>query len=162
MPLWHEKNPPALWSQTLAKAAGCDAADETHSYLDLLRTPQLRKISLLSGFLWFSVAFLYYSISFRISGLGVSIYLAHFIYGAVETPAKILCYFLLDRIGRRNGQAGFLMATGALVAINAAVPTGERRRQRSAPTFERKELASRARPFRLIFQTGRHFGSAWP
>ncbi|KAF6718912.1 Solute carrier family 22 member 7 [Oryzias melastigma] len=39
-----------------------------HTYLDLVKTPQLRKITLCSGFFWFAVAFLYYGISFRISG----------------------------------------------------------------------------------------------
>ncbi|XP_061685321.1 solute carrier family 22 member 7a isoform X2 [Syngnathoides biaculeatus] len=106
----------------LNKAAVSEEADKRHSYMDLLKTPQLRKITLVSGVFWFSVAFLYYGISFRISGFGVSIYLTQFIYGAVETPAKILTYFVLDWIGRRNGQAGFLIATGALIAVNAAIP----------------------------------------
>ncbi|XP_047433500.1 solute carrier family 22 member 7a [Mugil cephalus] len=97
-------------------------AEKTHSYLDLVRTPQLRKMTLCCGLFWFAVAFLYYGISFRISGFGVSIYLTQFIYGAIETPAKIATYFILDSAGRRNGQAGFLIATGALIGINTAIP----------------------------------------
>lgn len=71
------------------------------------------------------MAFLYYGISFRISGFGVSIYLTQFIYGAIEAPAKILTFFVLDWIGRRNGQAWFLITTGALIGINTAVPLGD-------------------------------------
>lgn len=71
------------------------------------------------------MAFLYYGISFRISGFGVSIYLTQFIYGAIEVPAKILTFFVLDWIGRRNGQALFLITTGALIAINTAIPLGD-------------------------------------
>ncbi|XP_061889111.1 solute carrier family 22 member 7-like [Entelurus aequoreus] len=94
----------------------------THSYLHLFTTPELRKITLVSGVFWFSVAFLYYGISLRISGFGVSIYLTHLIYAAIELPAKILTYFLLDRIGRRNGQASFLITTGLLIALNTTIP----------------------------------------
>ncbi|XP_061737161.1 solute carrier family 22 member 7a [Nerophis ophidion] len=94
----------------------------TYSYLHLFTTPELRKITLVSGVVWFSVAFLYYGISLRISGFGVSIYLTHFIYAAIEVPAKIFTYFLLDRIGRRKGQACFLITTGLLIALNITVP----------------------------------------
>uniref|UniRef100_A0A3B1JYG3 Solute carrier family 22 member 7a n=1 Tax=Astyanax mexicanus TaxID=7994 RepID=A0A3B1JYG3_ASTMX len=80
-----------------------------HSYLDLVKTPKLRKISLCSGIVWFAVAFTYYGISFNISGFGLNAYLTQFIYGAIEVPAKVGTYFLLDRIGRRNGQAWSLI-----------------------------------------------------
>lgn len=71
------------------------------------------------------MAFLYYGISFRISGFGVSIYLTQFIYGAIKAPAKILTFFVLDWAGRRNGQAWFLITTGALIGINTAIPLGD-------------------------------------
>nr|XP_061792355.1 solute carrier family 22 member 7a [Nerophis lumbriciformis] len=117
----NKRDPAALRPEVLEKVSAEDAGG-THWYVDLLRTPRLRKITLLSGLFSFAVAFLYYGISLRISGFGVSLYLTHFIYSAVEVPAKILTYFVLDRIGRRNGQAGFLMATGTLIAVNAAIP----------------------------------------
>nr|XP_057928032.1 solute carrier family 22 member 7a [Doryrhamphus excisus] len=118
----NKKNHVNLEAETLEKVTVSEVAEKTHSYLDLLRTPQLRRITLISGLFWFAVAFLYYGISFNISGFGVNIYLTQFIYGAIESPAKILTYFALDRIGRRNGQAWFLITTGALIAINTAIP----------------------------------------
>ncbi|XP_077380091.1 solute carrier family 22 member 7a [Festucalex cinctus] len=118
----NRKDGSGLQPEVLEKAVASAKATETPSYLDLLKTPQLRKITLVSGIFWFSVGFLYYGISFRISGFGVNIYLTQFIYGAIEAPAKILAYFVLDWIGRRNGQAGFLITTGALIGINAAIP----------------------------------------
>uniref|UniRef100_A0A8C6UAR3 Solute carrier family 22 member 7a n=1 Tax=Neogobius melanostomus TaxID=47308 RepID=A0A8C6UAR3_9GOBI len=99
-----------------------EETQKTHSYLDLVKTPKLRKITLCSGLSWFAVAFLYYGISNKISGFGLSIYLTQFIYGAIEVPAKIGSYFVLDWIGRRNGQAWFLIITGALIAVNTAIP----------------------------------------
>lgn len=126
-----------------------EVAAKNHSYLDLIKTPQLRKITLVSGTFWywiifwktpinagksnswcycafrFAVSFLYYGISFRISGFGVDMYLTQFIYGLIEVPAKIITFFVLNWIGRRNGQAWFLIVTGALIGINAAIPLGD-------------------------------------
>uniref|UniRef100_UPI003AAE8FB3 solute carrier family 22 member 7a n=1 Tax=Centroberyx gerrardi TaxID=166262 RepID=UPI003AAE8FB3 len=111
-----------LDTETLRKVTVEEVVDKSHSYLDLVKTPQLRKITFCSGIFWFAVAFLYYGISFRISGFGLNIYLTHFIYGAIEVPAKVLTYFVLGWIGRRNGQAWFLIITGALIGINTAIP----------------------------------------
>ncbi|XP_014912757.1 solute carrier family 22 member 7a isoform X1 [Poecilia latipinna] len=111
-----------LDTEVLRKITVTEVAEKNHTYLDLIRTPQLRKITFLSGLSWFAVSFLYYGISFKISGFGVSIYLTQFIYGAIEVPAKILTFFILDVIGRRNGQAWFLIITGALIGINTVIP----------------------------------------
>ncbi|CAG5901699.1 unnamed protein product [Menidia menidia] len=117
-----DENTPKLDTEVLRKVTVSEVAEKNHTYLDLVKTPQLRKITLCSGLFWFAVAFLYYGISFKISGFGVSIYLTQFIYGAIEAPAKILTFFVLDCTGRRNGQAWFLITTGALIGINTAIP----------------------------------------
>ncbi|XP_063331745.1 solute carrier family 22 member 7a [Pelmatolapia mariae] len=111
-----------LDSEVLVKVTVSEVAEKNHSYLDLVKTPKLRKITLVSGFFWFAVAFLYYGISFKISGFGVNIYLTQFIYGAIEVPAKVFAFFILDWIGRRNGQAWFLIITGSLIGINTFIP----------------------------------------
>ncbi|KAK2817567.1 hypothetical protein Q5P01_025758 [Channa striata] len=116
------ENTSKLNTEVLVKVTVAEVAEKNHSYLDLIKTPELRKITLISSFFWFAVSLLYYGISFKISGFGVSIYLTQFIYGAIEVPAKILTYFILNWIGRRNGQAISLIATGALIGINAAIP----------------------------------------
>ncbi|XP_029382084.1 solute carrier family 22 member 7a [Echeneis naucrates] len=108
--------------EVLGKVMLSEVTQKSHSYVDLVKTPQLRKITLISGLFWFAVSFLYYGISFKVSGFGVSIYLTHFIYSAIEVPAKILTFFVLDWIGRRNGQAWFLITTGALIGLNTAIP----------------------------------------
>ncbi|KAG2467461.1 S22A7 protein, partial [Polypterus senegalus] len=72
---------------------------------------------------WFGVAFTYYGLSLNISGLGVSIYMTQFIYGAIEVPSKCFVYLILDRIGRRRCQAWTLIFTGTCIAINMFIPT---------------------------------------
>lgn len=81
----------------------------------------------------FAVSFLYYGIGFNISGFGINVYLTQFLYGVIEVPAKIITFFVLNWIGRRNGQACFLLTTGALVGLNTAIPTGDAALQASSP-----------------------------
>uniref|UniRef100_A0AAX7V8C8 Solute carrier family 22 member 7b, tandem duplicate 1 n=1 Tax=Astatotilapia calliptera TaxID=8154 RepID=A0AAX7V8C8_ASTCA len=88
-----------------------------YSYLDLVKTPKMRRRALLSGIVWFGVAFAYYGISLNISGFGVNIYLTQFIYGVIEIPAKGFVFFTVDKIGRRWNQAGMLILTGLLIFI---------------------------------------------
>ncbi|XP_036409372.1 solute carrier family 22 member 7a [Megalops cyprinoides] len=111
-------------TETLRKITASESSSKDHSYMDLVRTPKLRKITICSGIFWFAVAFTYYGISFKITGFGLNIYLTHFVYAAIEVPAKLGTYFALSRIGRRNGQAWSLIITGTLIGLNTAIPTG--------------------------------------
>uniref|UniRef100_A0A665TES7 Solute carrier family 22 member 7a n=1 Tax=Echeneis naucrates TaxID=173247 RepID=A0A665TES7_ECHNA len=67
--------------------------DKDHAHLRIILVPShvFQNAVHLS---WFAVSFLYYGISFKVSGFGVSIYLTHFIYSAIEVPAKILTFFV--------------------------------------------------------------------
>ncbi|XP_073682253.1 solute carrier family 22 member 7a [Garra rufa] len=112
-----------LDTETLKKITVTEVSSKNHSYLDLVRTPKLRKIVFLSGIFWFAVAFTYYGISFNLTGFGLNIYLTQFVYGVIEVPAKVGTYFTLDWIGRRNGQAWSLIIAGALIGLNSIIPT---------------------------------------
>lgn len=41
--------------QTLEKVMASETVEKTHSYLDLVKTPQLRKITLVSGLFWYRI-----------------------------------------------------------------------------------------------------------
>ncbi|XP_036403098.1 solute carrier family 22 member 7-like [Megalops cyprinoides] len=110
-------------TEVLRKVAESEDSSKNYSYLDLVKTPKLRKLTFCSGIVWFAVAFTYYGISFRITGFGFNMYLTHFVYAAIEIPAKVGTYFALDRIGRRNGQAWSLIITGVMIGINTVIPT---------------------------------------
>jgi hypothetical protein len=73
----------------------------------------------------YGVASTYYGISLNITGFGLNVYLTHFIYSAIEVPAKMVVYFCLDTIGRKHCQAGTLLLTGTCIAINIFVPKGD-------------------------------------
>ncbi|XP_069000195.1 solute carrier family 22 member 7-like [Embiotoca jacksoni] len=95
--------------------------DRNYSYLDLIRTPEMRRLTFLSGIVWYGVALTYYGISLNIKGFGLNIYLTHFIYAAIEVPAKLLTYCCLNIFGRRKCQSGTLLLTGLCIAVNIFV-----------------------------------------
>uniref|UniRef100_A0A671MU35 Solute carrier family 22 member 7-like n=1 Tax=Sinocyclocheilus anshuiensis TaxID=1608454 RepID=A0A671MU35_9TELE len=71
---------------------------------------------------WFAVATVAYGISFNISSFGLNRYLTQFVYGAIEIPAKLSIYYLLDKFGRRITQAGSLLFVGISLMINIFIP----------------------------------------
>ncbi|XP_048363025.1 solute carrier family 22 member 7-like [Sphaerodactylus townsendi] len=91
-------------------------------YWHLLKTSILRKITLCSTIVWFGVAFSYYGITLNITGFSLDPYMTQFMFGAIEIPAKVCVYFVLDRIGRRHCQAWTLIGTGFFIALNASIP----------------------------------------
>lgn len=52
-------------------------------------------------------------------------YLTQFVYGAIEVPAKLIVYYLLEKIGRRKTEAGAHLLAGISLMINIFVPKGE-------------------------------------
>lgn len=72
----------------------------------------------------FGVAATYYGISLNVTGFGLNMFLTHFIYSAIELPAKVMVYLLLKVIGRKTCMAGSQLLTGICVAINIFIPAG--------------------------------------
>ncbi|XP_056136454.1 solute carrier family 22 member 7-like [Lampris incognitus] len=111
-----------LKPETLSQVLLVEGGNKKYSYFDLLRTPRLRRLALLTGCVWMGVACTYYGISLNVTGFGVNIYLTQFIYGAIEIPAKAFVYISLNKIGRRMTQAGTLVLTGLCIFSNIFIP----------------------------------------
>ncbi|XP_035515646.1 uncharacterized protein LOC118326710 [Morone saxatilis] len=111
-----------LKPESLSTVILVDNENRKYSYLDLVKTPRMRKLALLTGIVWFGVACTYYGISLNVTGFGVNIYLTQFIYGVTEIPAKAFIYFTLDKIGRRLNQVGALVLTGLCIFCNMFIP----------------------------------------
>ncbi|KAJ8361575.1 hypothetical protein SKAU_G00181000 [Synaphobranchus kaupii] len=112
----------AIKPENLSNVVTVENKDKKYTFLDLVRTPNIRKLAICTGIVWFGVAFTYYGISLNITGFGLNIYLTQFIYAAIEMPSKIAVYYSLDLIGRRPTQAATLLLTGVCIAINLFVP----------------------------------------
>ncbi|KAF7217989.1 solute carrier family 22 member 7-like [Nothobranchius furzeri] len=104
-----------LKPEVLSKVIVVEDENKKYSYLDLVRTPKMRKLAFHTGIMWFGVASSYYGISFNVSAFGVNIYLTQFIYGMTEIPAKAFIIFFLNKLGRRLTQAGTQFLTGLCI-----------------------------------------------
>uniref|UniRef100_A0A3Q0REJ4 Solute carrier family 22 member 7 n=1 Tax=Amphilophus citrinellus TaxID=61819 RepID=A0A3Q0REJ4_AMPCI len=91
---------------------------KNYTYFHLIKTQRMRCLTLLLGIVWYGVATTYYGISLNITGFGLNMYLTHFIYGAIEVPAKLTIYCFLNIFGRRKCQAATLLLTGLCIGIN--------------------------------------------
>ncbi|XP_023136123.1 solute carrier family 22 member 7-like [Amphiprion ocellaris] len=112
----------ALKTETLSTIIVTEKRNRSYSYLDLVRTPEMRKLALHTGLLWYCIANAYYGISFNIASFRLNLYLTQFTYALIELPSKTLSYYFLDKVGRRSTVVGALLVTGACLGINILIP----------------------------------------
>lgn len=60
-----------------------------------------------------------------LQGFGVSIYLIQVIFGAVDLPAKLVGFLVINSLGRRPAQMASLLLAGVCILINGVIPQGE-------------------------------------
>ncbi|XP_038569258.1 solute carrier family 22 member 7-like [Micropterus salmoides] len=108
--------------QALLESAQAESRDDKYTFVDLFKTPNIRRLSICSGIVWYGVAFTYYGISLNISGFGLNPYLTQLIFASIEMPMKIGVYVFLEKVGRRPGEMGALLITGFCLFINVFVP----------------------------------------
>ncbi|XP_008283849.1 organic cation transporter protein [Stegastes partitus] len=92
-----------------------------HSFFDLVRTPKMRKQSLIVFYLWFVNVLVYYGLSLNISDFGMNIYLTQLIFGLVEMPARTITLFTLNR-SRKISQLAFLAVGGTACLLTIFIP----------------------------------------
>ncbi|OXB69887.1 UNVERIFIED_CONTAM: hypothetical protein H355_003392, partial [Colinus virginianus] len=92
------------------------------SYLDLIRTPQIRKHTFILMYSWFTSSVLYQGLIMHMGLASGNIYL-DFLYSAlVEFPAAFILLLTVDRIGRRYPWAAAHVLTGGACLVTALVP----------------------------------------
>ncbi|XP_061480279.1 solute carrier family 22 member 2-like isoform X3 [Rhineura floridana] len=92
------------------------------SFLDLVRTPQIRKHTLILMYTWFTSSVLYQGLIMHMGIAGSNIYLDFFYSALVEFPAAIVLILSVDRIGRRYPWAAANLTAGTACLITALVP----------------------------------------
>ncbi|XP_049912222.1 solute carrier family 22 member 13-like [Epinephelus moara] len=95
---------------------------ERRNVSDIFRISYLRKRTFIMGYNWFSISLLYYGLSLNVGSFGLNIYLTQFIFGVVEVPANLSVLTLVQHIGRRKCQVGYLFFGGAACLLVLAVP----------------------------------------
>lgn len=92
------------------------------SLLDLIRTPNMRKHTLILMFNWFTSAVVYQGLIMRVGIAGGNVYIDFLISGLVEFPAAFLILLTIERIGRRLPFATANIVAGASCIITAFIP----------------------------------------
>ncbi|XP_067845368.1 solute carrier family 22 member 2-like [Heptranchias perlo] len=100
----------------------CHVELKTPSVTHLVKTPQIRKHTLILMFNWFTSALVYLGLVMRLGITGGNIYLNFFISGVVEIPSAIIVVLLIDRVGRRFPFAMGNLLAGACCLITAFIP----------------------------------------
>uniref|UniRef100_A0A3B4FIQ1 Major facilitator superfamily (MFS) profile domain-containing protein n=1 Tax=Pundamilia nyererei TaxID=303518 RepID=A0A3B4FIQ1_9CICH len=77
-----------------------DEEEQTYTYMDLMRTHNIRNITILGVFIWISVAMVYYGLSLNSSNLHGNIYLNCFISAAIDIVVYVATWLLIDRAPR--------------------------------------------------------------
>ncbi|XP_057618580.1 solute carrier family 22 member 1 [Chionomys nivalis] len=95
---------------------------QSPSFVDLFRTPNMRKHTFILMYLWFSCAVLYQGLIMHMGATGGNLYL-DFLYSAlVEFPAAFIILVTIDRVGRIYPMAISNLVTGAACLIIIFIP----------------------------------------
>ncbi|XP_072494988.1 solute carrier family 22 member 6-like [Notamacropus eugenii] len=93
-----------------------------YTTLDLVRLPTLRSLFGCLSLIWFATSFAYYGLVMDLQYFGTNIYLTQVIFGAVDLPAKLIGFLVINYFGRRPAQMASLTLAGISILVNTLVP----------------------------------------
>ncbi|XP_053573165.1 organic cation/carnitine transporter 2 [Bombina bombina] len=96
---------------------------KTHTFLDLLRTKNIRTITFLSILLWMIISVGYFGLSLNTPNLHGDPYLNCFLSAIIEVPAYIIAWLLLRNFPRRYSTASTLFLGGVVLLFIQLVPS---------------------------------------
>ena len=70
---------------------------EKATFLDLFKTPMIRRNAIVMSFCWFALGTLYFGLSLNMPEFDANVYLIFFLSGLVEIPADIIPFVLLNK-----------------------------------------------------------------
>lgn len=94
----------------------------SYSFVDLLRTPNIRKQTIILWYCWFVVCLVFYGLSLGASNLAGNPYLNFASMGLVEVPAFIFCILTFWHIGRKSTLCFSFTITGVVLLLRLAIP----------------------------------------
>uniref|UniRef100_A0A8C8S1V3 Major facilitator superfamily (MFS) profile domain-containing protein n=1 Tax=Pelusios castaneus TaxID=367368 RepID=A0A8C8S1V3_9SAUR len=92
------------------------------SFMDLIRTPQMRKHTFILMYNWLTSALLYQGLIMHMAMAGGDMYLDFFYSALVEFPAAFIILLTINRVGRRYPWSVANLVAGAACLIIALIP----------------------------------------
>ncbi|KAH6940218.1 hypothetical protein HPB50_026340 [Hyalomma asiaticum] len=83
----------------------------------MLKSPNIRKISLLIYVAWFAISICYNGTTVQLGTLNLDLYTTYSVALAFELPMNIFCIFALDSLGRRWPNSVFMLAGGIICLL---------------------------------------------
>ncbi|CAG2162653.1 unnamed protein product [Oppiella nova] len=111
----------AEFTKHLLRNEESEKSAKTYTVLDLLKTSNLRKYTLIFWFSWIVVGLVYYGFSLNMDEFGGNFYITFLLSGVVELPSAFISITALRYIGRRTALIIFLV----IIAVSslAIIPT---------------------------------------
>ncbi|XP_032796189.2 organic cation transporter protein [Daphnia magna] len=107
------------------EAIQASSKEPAQTVLDLLRTPRLRRNTILLTLLWALIAVVYDGHARNTANLGLSVFLTFSVASVTELPADLVLVFFLDRWGRRALAFGSLLFAAIFSLATLAVPNNQ-------------------------------------
>uniref|UniRef100_A0A8D2ZUK3 Major facilitator superfamily (MFS) profile domain-containing protein n=1 Tax=Scophthalmus maximus TaxID=52904 RepID=A0A8D2ZUK3_SCOMX len=117
----HVQPPHVIFPSANAEKAPSQKA-ESHSILDLLRTTNIRNITLMLWLIWLSSSVSYFGLSFNMSSLYGSPFLNYFLLSAVELPAYVTTWLAARSLPRRLSFIIFTVLGAIALLLIQAIP----------------------------------------
>ncbi|XP_019497742.1 PREDICTED: solute carrier family 22 member 5 [Hipposideros armiger] len=95
---------------------------QSHSILDLLRSRNIRMVTVMSIILWMTISVGYFGLSLDTPNLHGDVYVNCFLSAVVEVPAYVLAWLLLQYLPRRYSMATALFLGGSVLLFVQLVP----------------------------------------
>ncbi|CAH1251990.1 SLC22A5 [Branchiostoma lanceolatum] len=96
--------------------------EKLYTFIDLFRTPNLRKWTVNIFFNWIVNTFVYYGISLNTAALSGNFYLNFAISGFIEIPAYLMSIVILNKFGRRWPLCMLLLIGGVACIVAFFIP----------------------------------------
>ncbi|XP_015264757.1 PREDICTED: solute carrier family 22 member 5 [Gekko japonicus] len=95
---------------------------QSYNVLDLVRTRNIRSITIMSVILWMVISVGYFGLSLDTPNLHGDIYVNCFLSAVIEVPAYTMSWLLLRKLPRRYSMAGVLFLGGCVLLSIQLVP----------------------------------------
>ncbi|XP_060939603.1 organic cation/carnitine transporter 2-like [Limanda limanda] len=99
-----------------------DKAQQTFTYMDLIRTRNMRNITILGCFIWMTVSMVFYGLALNTSNMNGNVYLNCFISAAIDIVIYIATWLLVSRAPRPIFLFSSMMFCGIMLLIIKLVP----------------------------------------